>query len=232
MWKGIKFLFRVILIAAGWAVLVSILWVGVLRFANPPVTWLMVQQAKEQGDISRPWVPLGEMPTSMPMAVIAAEDQLFFQHRGFDVEAIRKALDHNRRSAHKRGASTISQQVAKNVFLWPQRNFVRKGLEAWFTILIETLWSKERILEVYLNTAETGPGRFGVQATAKACFTLDAAALTPGQCARIAAVLPAPRHYNACNPGPYVLNRQARILRQMGQLGNQMPPGNRPDKRK
>ncbi|MCB0757999.1 MAG: monofunctional biosynthetic peptidoglycan transglycosylase [Flavobacteriales bacterium] len=217
-------LFRTFLAIAGWFVVISILWVAVLRFIPPPVTWVMVVQAQEQGGIQRTWKPLEAIAPSMPMAVIAAEDQGFFGHHGFEMEAIRKALDHNQRSKRKRGASTISQQTAKNVFLWPGRNFLRKGLEVWFTVLIEGIWGKERIMEVYLNVAETGKGRFGVEAIAKACFKRPAAKLTSGQAALIAAVLPSPRRYNACAPSAYVKRRQAWVQRQMSQLGNLIDP--------
>ncbi|MBP8824365.1 MAG: monofunctional biosynthetic peptidoglycan transglycosylase [Flavobacteriales bacterium] len=208
----------------GWALLISILWVLLLRVVPPPVTWVMAEQVGEQGGVQRTWKSWRAFPEAMPMAVIAAEDQLFFQHNGFDIEAMQKALAHNQRSKRVRGASTISQQTAKNVFLWPGRTFLRKGLEAWFTLLVEGLWGKQRILEVYLNIAETGKGRFGVEATAQACLKRSAAKLTPSQCALIAAVLPAPRRYNACRPSPYVKRRQAWIQRQMRQLGNQLDP--------
>src|SRR5690606_22379817 len=140
------------------------------------------------------------------------------------LEAVRSAIRQNEQGRRKRGASTISQQTAKNVFLWPGRTFLRKGLEAWFTLLIEGLWGKERILEVYLNVAETGPGRFGVEATAQDCFKRSAHRLSPPQSALIAAVRPAPRRYNACAPSAYVQRRQAWVQRQMRQLGNLMDP--------
>ncbi len=217
-------LFRTVAATAFWILVVSVIWVLVLRFLPPPVTWAMAEQVGEQGGVERTWRSWKAMPKAMSMAVIAAEDQLFFQHHGFDMEAMQKALEHNERSSRVRGASTISQQTAKNVFLWPGRTFVRKGLEAWFTLLIEGLWGKQRILEVYLNIAETGKGRFGVEATAQACFKRSIAKLTPSQCALIAAVLPAPRRYNACKPSSYVKRRQAWIQRQMRQLGNQLDP--------
>lgn len=227
MWKWIKPVCRYSFAIAGWALAISILWVLVLRAVPPPVTWAMAAQSREQGAVQRTWKPLDAMPQAMPMAAIAAEDQQFFGHHGFDIEAMQKAFEHNGRSHRVRGASTISQQTAKNVFLWPGRTFLRKGLEAWFTLLIEGLWSKERIMEVYLNVAETGSGRFGVEATARACFSRGAASLSPAQCALIAAVLPAPRRYNACRPSPFVQRRQAWILRQMDQLGNLVDPAER-----
>lgn len=224
MKNGLTRVFRTLFSIAGWVVVISILWVVVLRFVPPPVTWAMVVQAKEQGEVKRTWKPLSAISSSMPLAVIAAEDQGFFDHHGFELEAIRKAIDHNQKSKRKRGASTISQQTAKNVFLWPSRTFVRKGLEVWFTVLIEGIWGKERILEVYLNVAETGKGRFGVESTAKACFKRSAAKLTSGQAALIAATLPSPRRYNACAPSAYVKRRQAWVQRQMYQIGNLMEP--------
>ncbi len=222
MWKFTKRLIGTAAAVLAWAVAISALWVLVLRFMQPPVTWLMAQQSGQGEAVQYQWQPLRHMPSAMPMAVIAAEDQLFFQHAGFDLEAMQKALDHNAKGKRVRGASTISQQTAKNVFLWPGRTWLRKGLEAWFTLLIEGIWGKQRIVEVYLNVAETGKGRFGVEATAQACFKRGAAKLTNAQCALIAAVLPSPRRYNACAPLGYVRNRQNWILRQMGQLGNLM----------
>jgi monofunctional biosynthetic peptidoglycan transglycosylase len=204
----------------GWCVLLSVLWVLVLRFLPPPVTWAMAQQVHEQGSVQRSWKPWAALSPDLPLAVIASEDQLFYQHHGFDVQAMRKALDHNARGRTVRGGSTISQQVAKNVFLWPGRNYLRKGLEAWFTLLIEAFWPKERILEMYLNVAETGKGRFGAEAVAQACFRKPAAKITREQAALVAAVLPAPQRFNACKPSAYVRRRQAWVLRQMRQLGS------------
>jgi len=215
---------HILLACCGWVAAVSILWVALLRFIPPPVTWLMVEQASVQGGAERKWTPMDRIAPSLPLAVIAAEDQRFFDHAGIDLEAVRSAIRQNEQGRRKRGASTISQQTAKNVFLWPGRTFLRKGLEAWFTLLIEGLWGKERILEVYLNVAETGPGRFGVEATAQDCFKRSAHRLSPPQSALIAAVLPAPRRYNACAPSAYVQRRQAWVQRQMRQLGNLMDP--------
>ncbi|MBK8582408.1 MAG: monofunctional biosynthetic peptidoglycan transglycosylase [Flavobacteriales bacterium] len=205
-----------------WSVVVCVLWVLLLRFIPPPVTWEMAAQAAQQDGITRKWVPLNAISPAMPLAVIASEDQLFMEHHGFDIEAMRKAIDHNEQSKKVRGASTISQQTAKNVFLWPGRTYLRKGLEAWFTVLIEALWPKERILEMYLNVAETGLGRFGVEATARQCFRKPASTLSREQAALIAAVLPSPRRFDACKPSAYVRKRQAWVLRQMGQLGDVM----------
>lgn len=158
----------------------------------------------------------------MPLAVIAAEDQKFFDHHGFDVEAMRKAYAYNVRKKGRRtkGASTLSQQTAKNVFCWPGRTYVRKAAEAWFTLLIEALWSKERIIEVYLNVAETGKGRFGVEQAARDCYGHGAGLLNPDKAARIAAVLPLPRKRNPCASTA----RSGWIVRQMGNLGDLFDP--------
>lgn len=153
----------------------------------------------------------------MALAVIAAEDQNFLNHSGFDFAELKKVLDSDKK--RKRGASTITQQVAKNVFLWQGRSYLRKALEAWFTVLIELLWSKERILEVYLNIAETGNLTFGVEAAAQRYFKIPANRLSRSQAARIAAVLPNPKVYRADNPGPYVRKRSVWIERQMRNLG-------------
>jgi len=224
MRKGIRRTFRAVLAITAWSLAISVLWVLVLRFIPPPVTWAMATQAKEQGGMKRTWVPLSKMTSDMPLAVIAAEDQKFFDHFGFDVQAMEQAMAHNDRSKRVRGASTLSQQTAKNVFLWPGRTFLRKGLEAWFTVLMETFWSKDRILEMYLNVAETGKGRFGVEATAQHCFKRSALRITRAQTALIAAVLPSPRRWNACGPSAFVRARQSWIMRQMAQLGDLMDP--------
>ena len=157
--------------------------------------------------------------TSLPMSVIAAEDQNFARHPGFDLDAIGKAMDNNARGGRVRGGSTISQQVAKNLFLWQGRSWVRKGLEAWYTVLIEAMWPKQRILEVYVNIAEFGDGIYGAQAAARSYWRKDAARLSGAESARLAAVLPAPRRYSAVRPGPYVQRRAAWIQRQVRQLG-------------
>ncbi len=205
-----------------WIATISVLWVLVLRVFPPPVTWIMVQQANEQGAVQRTWVPFERIAHSMPMAVIAAEDQKFFDHSGFDLEAMRKAYEYNVRKKGKRtkGASTLSQQTAKNAFCWPGRTYLRKGAEAWFTILIELLWSKQRIVEVYLNIAETGKGRFGVETIAHSCFNRGAAEISASQAAQIAAVLPLPRKRSACSGS----SRSGWILRQMNNLGDLFDP--------
>lgn len=201
----------------------TILAVVVLRFVPVWFTPLMFircyQQLTEGRELrlSHDWVSLDEISPSLPVAVIASEDGRFLQHHGFDYEAIEKAAKRNREHPEKRklGASTISQQTAKNVFLWPGRSWVRKGFEAYFTTLIELLWSKQRIMEVYLNSIEMGEGIYGAQAVAEEHFNKDAKDLTPSQCALIAATLPNPRRFSSKSPSAYMLKRQARILKEM-----------------
>jgi monofunctional biosynthetic peptidoglycan transglycosylase len=155
----------------------------------------------------------------LPIALVAAEDQTFPLHHGFDFKAIDKAMASNQRGRKVRGASTISQQVAKNLFLWKGRSYLRKGLEAWYTVLIELFWPKQRILEVYANIAEFGDGVYGAEAAARTYFDKPAAKLTPSQSARMAAVLPSPRRYSIAKPGPYVQRRARWIERQVRHLG-------------
>nr|WP_238389715.1 monofunctional biosynthetic peptidoglycan transglycosylase [Pseudoxanthomonas koreensis] len=207
-------------------VLVTVLQVAVLRFVDPPTSAFMLARQGEawrQGDwgfrVAHDWRDLEHISPYLPLAVIAAEDQNFAVHAGFDFKAIEKAIDHNARGKRVRGGSTISQQVAKNLFLWQGRSWLRKGLEAWYTLLIELMWPKERILEVHVNVAEFGDGIYGAQAAARSYWGKDAARLTPEQSARLAAVLPSPRRYSAVKPGPYVQRRAAWIQRQMRQLG-------------
>lgn len=185
--------------------------VTVYRFIPPPVTILMIQRSLEGKGISRTWRPLDQMSPALIRSVIAAEDAGFCSHRGFDFEAMQEAWAHNERSDRVRGGSTISQQTAKNVFLWPQRSYLRKGLEAGFTVLIEVGWGKHRILEVYLNTIEWGPGIYGAEAAARRNFGVGADRLTPAQAARLAAILPSPLKWRAARPGPYVKRRSGRI---------------------
>jgi len=207
-------------------VVATVLQVAVLRFVDPPTSAFMLARQGEawrQGDwgfrVAHDWRDLDDIAPHLPLAVIAAEDQRFATHPGFDLEAIGKALDHNARGKRVRGGSTISQQVAKNLFLWQGRSWLRKGLEAWYTLLIEAMWPKQRILEVYVNVAEFGDGIYGAQAAARSYWDKDAVALSAEQSARLAAVLPSPRRYSAVAPGPYVQRRAAWIQRQMRQLG-------------
>lgn len=199
----------------------TIISVVALRFIPVYITPLMLIRCAEQmkhGDtlkMHHRWVPLSEISRHMPVAVMASEDQRFLLHHGFDYEAIEKAALHNMESNRKRGASTISQQTAKNVFLWPGRSWVRKGLEAYFTVLIEMMWSKQRIMEVYLNSIEMGPGIYGVQAVAEDHFDKDAADLFRSECALIAATLPNPLRYSSQNPSAYMKKRRGQIEQQM-----------------
>ena len=207
-------------------VALSALQVAVLRFVDPPTSAFMLARQGEawrQGDwgfrVAYDWRDLEDISRYLPMAVIAAEDQNFASHSGFDLKAIEKALDHNARGKRVRGGSTISQQVAKNLFLWQGRSWLRKGLEAWYTLLIELMWPKHRILEVYVNVAEFGDGIYGAQAAARSYWRKDAAGLFAAEGARLAAGLPSPRRYSASRPGPYVQRRAGWIQRQMRQLG-------------
>jgi monofunctional biosynthetic peptidoglycan transglycosylase len=185
---------------------------AVYRFAPPPITLLMVQRMIEGRGLDKRWRPISRISPSLVEAAIASEDSRFCSHMGFDVEAIRRAFANNeRRPSRIRGGSTISQQTAKNVFLWLDRSYVRKGLEAYFTLLIEGLWGKRRIMEVYLNVAEWGPGIYGAEAAAQHYFGVPASRLTRVQASRLAAVLPSPLRYRAAAPGPYVARRSRAI---------------------
>jgi len=204
----------------------SIVQVAVLRFVDPPFSSVMAlrqAQAWAHADwsfrIHYQWRDLDRMAASVPISLVAAEDQRFPLHNGFDLAAIEKAMDHNASGKRLRGGSTISQQVAKNLFLWQGRSWLRKGLEAWYTVLIETLWPKRRILEMYANVAEFGDGVYGVQAASQRFWHKDAGRLSAGESARLAAVLPSPRRYSAINPGPFVQRRADWIQRQARQLG-------------
>lgn len=192
--------------------------VALFRYFDPPVTAMMLQQSVPLRSQRQIWVGREAIAPAVAHAVIASEDQLFLTHRGFDFKSIEKAVNEYRAGGTLRGASTISQQVAKNLFLWPGRSFVRKGIEVYFTLLIEALWSKERILEVYLNVAELGEGIFGVEAAARAYFGVDAQGLADEQAAVLAAVLPNPKQLHADRPSEYVEGRRAWILGQMHRL--------------
>jgi monofunctional biosynthetic peptidoglycan transglycosylase len=179
--------------------------------APPPLTLLMAREFVAGNGLDYRWRSLEDISPHLVASAIAAEDARFCNHSGFDMEAIEQALRDNERGRRVRGGSTISQQTAKNVFLWPGRDWIRKGLEAGYTVMIETVWSKRRIMEVYLNVAEMGPGVYGAEAAARHWFGKSAADLTPREAARIAAILPSPRRYNAGSPGPYVRRRAARV---------------------
>jgi monofunctional biosynthetic peptidoglycan transglycosylase len=208
-----------------WFAAGSVLLVLIFRFVPPPGTALMVERKIESWvdgkpiDLQRTWQPWSKISNDLKVAVIAGEDQKFAEHWGFDVEAIQAAIAHNELGGSVRGASTLSQQVSKNLFLWSGRSYLRKGLEAWFTGLIEILWSKQRILEVYLNSVEWDDGVFGAQAAAQHHFGVNASALSTQQASYLAAVLPNPRVWNASRPTSYVAGRASWIRQQMRQLG-------------
>lgn len=216
---------RTLLITLLAVMALSILLVLIMRWVNLPYSALMLErqfEAKLSGQAfsaQRIWQPWQTLPDHLKMAVIAAEDQQFSNHYGFDIAAIRAALTHNQQSDSIRGASTISQQVAKNTFLWSSRSWPRKALEAWFTLWIELLWGKERILEVYLNSAEWGPGIFGAQAAAQYHFNTGAAYLTNQQAYLLAAVLPSPLTRSAGKPSGATQQRARWIGQQVRQLG-------------
>lgn len=204
----------------------SVLQVLALRFIDPPFSSFMAIRQFEawgEGDwgfrIAYDWRDLDAIAASLPVSLVAAEDQNFATHGGFDFKAIEQARADNARGRKVRGASTISQQLAKNLFLWSGRSWVRKGIEAWYTLLIEALWPKRRILEVYANVAEFGDGIYGAQAAARSYWRKDASGLTASESARLAAVLPSPRRYRAGNPGPYVQRRARWIERNVRRIG-------------
>ena len=220
--------------------LLSVVQVLALRFVDPPFSAFMAWRQLDallardwDFRIAHDWRDFGQMSPNLPLALVAAEDQNFARHNGFDFDAIEKAQAHNEKMAARaerrgtpvrriRGASTISQQTAKNLFLWQgggATRWLRKGLEAWFTLLIEALWPKQRILEVYVNVAEFGDGIYGAQAAARTFFGKDASKLSASEAARLAAVLPSPKRYSAARPGPYVQRRTRQVERQMRAIG-------------
>ena len=207
--------------------LASVIWVVIYRFVPVPFTWPMARDAVQGKHVERDWVPLSAVAPAVPRAAIGAEDARFCAHNGFDFEAMEAAAARNakaaaRGSSKRYGGSTISQQTAKNAFLWPGRSYLRKGLEAYFTVLIELIWGKPRIMEVYLNIAEMGPGIYGVEAAAQHYFNSSAAELSPAEAARLAAILPQPIKRDAGKPGRFVkryarrIERRARVVRNEG----------------
>ena len=220
MFKVIKKTLKWIVVAFFASTILSVL---VLRFVPVWFTPLMFiraaqqSQAGEETKLHHHWVSLDKISPSLPTAVMASEDARFLEHHGFDYKAIEQAAIRNMKHPEKRkhGASTISQQTAKNVFLWPGRSWIRKGFEVYFTVMIELFWSKERIMEVYLNSIEMGDGIYGASAVAEYHFNTTADQLTRKQCALIAASLPNPRRFNSAKPSSYMLKRQSRILREM-----------------
>jgi monofunctional biosynthetic peptidoglycan transglycosylase len=217
----IKALFKMVLLF----IVISVAGVFLLRWVDPATSSIMIQRQIEallKGNftfISYKWIDYDYVSPDVPIAIVAAEDQNFPNHHGFDFDQIEKALDQHKRGGRLRGASTITQQVAKNLFLWEGKSFIRKGIEAYFTILIELLWSKKRILEVHLNIAEMGHMIFGTGAASLIYYKKTPDKLTRSQAALLAAVLPNPMRYSASRPSNYVLRRQAWIIRQINSLG-------------
>jgi monofunctional biosynthetic peptidoglycan transglycosylase len=208
---------RIFLWLFGLLVVFPVVWVLVYRFVPPPMTSLMAIRSVQGRGLDYRWRPLTQISPVLAEAAIASEDAQFCRHHGFDFTAMEKAMAHNDRRPNKvRGGSTISQQTAKNVFLWPDRTYVRKGLEAYFTVLIEALWGKKRIMEVYLNVVEMGPGLYGAEAASQADFGHSARKMSTSEAARLVAILPNPLKYNAVEPGKYVQRRAGRVAGQMG----------------
>ncbi|TBR40330.1 MULTISPECIES: monofunctional biosynthetic peptidoglycan transglycosylase [Dyella] len=215
----------IVILAAGW-LLLSWLVVLVLRFVPPWTSAVMMERqvgawvrSEQDFQLRHRWVPWSQVSPYVPLAMVAGEDQKFPFHHGFDFDSIQNAMDAADEGRRLRGASTISQQTAKNLFLWNGRSFVRKGLEAYFTVLIELTWPKQRILEVYMNIAELGNGVYGVGAASDVYFHTPPARLGPAQAARLAAVLPNPRRFRVDQPSAYVMGRANWIQGQMAQLG-------------
>jgi monofunctional biosynthetic peptidoglycan transglycosylase len=210
---------------ATYFLIISVGSVVIFKFVPIPITITMIDQKVDallgegSSELYYDWVPYDEMSKEIPIALVAAEDQKFPDHFGFDIGAIKKAFENNQKGKKLRGGSTISQQTAKNVFCWQSRGYVRKGLETYFTFLIEVIWGKKRILEVYANVAEMGKLTFGVEAASQKFYRKPAAKLSRKEAARLAAVLPSPKKWSAAKPGPYVSRRTSAIARGIRQLG-------------
>lgn len=221
----LKKFFRFLLKAALWFVVISIFSVIVFKWVPIPSTPLMFTRAIENkldGEdmvCSHDWVPIEKISTNLQKAVIASEDANFLTHHGFDFKAIQKAMESNEKGKKLKGGSTISQQTAKNVFLWQGRSYIRKGLEAYFTVLIELIWGKERIMEVYLNSIEMGDGVYGAEAASHYWYRKSAADLSKTEAAGIAAILPNPRKFTATNSSPYINRRKGKIVKHMNYVG-------------
>ena len=217
-----KRIYRFLLKVVFWFVALSVIWVVIYKYAPVPYTPLMAVRyfEEDKGYIAKhQWKPISEISKELQLAVICSEDQNFLTHNGFDVKSLKEAYLENQEGKRIRGGSTISQQTAKNVFLWQGRTWIRKGLEVWFTFLIETMWSKERILEVYLNSIEMGNGVFGAEAGAKYWFNVSSKNLSRNQASAIAAILPNPRKYKANPTSKFVNSRKNWIQRQMQNFG-------------
>jgi len=218
---ALKYFGKFLLVFFIYSIGLTLIYRMVPVYLTPLMAIRLVEQAfdeKREVGLVKDWVPLDRISRHMPQAVIAAEDQKFLDHFGFDVEAIQKALEGNKAGKNLKGGSTISNQTAKNVFLWPERSYLRKGLEAYFTFLIEIFWSKDRIIEVYLNVIETGDGIYGVEAAAQRFYKKPAAELNPAEAAMITAVLPNPLRWSPLSPTQYNYERQNWILRNMSNL--------------
>lgn len=211
MWKKIKKIIYILILA-------NILFIFWGKFFNPPITVTQFVNAIEYGRLKRDYISSEEMGNNVRKAVIASEDQKFFVHNGFDYQAIEKALKHNEKAKKIRGGSTISQQTAKNIFLWQGRSWFRKGLEAVYTFIIELIWGKDIILERYLNSIEMGQGVFGVEAAAEYYFGKHAKDLTKSEAAWIAVILPNPSKYDPKNPSSYLARRHSWVMRQMNNV--------------
>ncbi len=215
-----KFAFKTII----WFIIISTVVVFIFKWVPVPVTPLMVirdlqlSENREKG-WEHDWVPLEEISTHLQLAVICSEDQFYLKHHGYDIKAIERAIENNKNGKPLKGGSTISQQTAKNVFLWPHRSWVRKGFEAYFTFLIEMIWTKERIMEVYLNSIEMGPGIYGAEAAAQYWFGKSSKNLSKEEAAAIAAILPSPLRYRAKPASNYIEGRKSWIIKQMDYFG-------------
>ena len=208
---------RIFLWLFGLLVVFPVCWVLIYRFVPPPMTSLMAIRFFEHRGMDYRWRPMKQISPTLADAAIASEDAHFCAHHGFDFTAMEKAMAHNdKKPGRVRGGSTISQQTAKNVFLWPDRTYVRKGLEAYFTVLIEALWGKKRIMEVYLNVVEMGPGLYGAEAASQVDFGHSARKMSTSEATRLVAILPNPLKYNAVEPGKYVQRRAGRVAGQVG----------------
>lgn len=224
--KGIwKLVLRFVKLFAIFFIGITVFWVLLYKFVNPPVTWLMVTRGFERKadgkdwKIDKEWRDFDEIADAMKRAAVAAEDQKFLTHHGFDFDAMGKAINKNANSKKLVGGSTISQQTAKNVFLWPGRSYIRKAFEAYFTALIEIFWSKKRIMEVYLNVIEMGDGVYGIQAASQYYYGKDASQLTRREAAAIASIFPLPLKWSPNEPTKYLRRRQSAILRNIRRVG-------------
>lgn len=222
--KLVKRLFRFIIKSILWFIVISVVVVFIFKWVPIPITPLMLirdyqlSENREKG-WEHDWVSIEDISEHLQLAVICSEDQNFINHHGFDIQAIEKAYENNKKGKPVKGGSSISQQTAKNVFLWPHRSWLRKGFETYFTFLIELIWSKERIMEVYLNSIEMGPGIYGAEAASQYWFNKSAKSLSKYEAASIAAILPSPLRYKARPASQYIQGRKGWIVKQMSNFG-------------